>query len=247
MLENTVRNQSLLAATAGVTLALGLAVSVGLLPRAADDVAVRSAAVSDVEVLATSDTREPLGAAPGTGVAGNAETLPPAAVTPAAAVSVMPPVAKALVAAVKAPVAAAAKPNSTATVAKAPAAPTTSTRTSTQTTVPAAAAPAAPVAPVAPVVVPRRTPTSAEVEDTIDELQRQIGGLLRFAPPKASQIEEGGDEVCTGFDNGETFAQVKAKGMTEVPSTISVKPATVDWAVRRAVTLYCPGHADKLV
>jgi len=246
MLEKTVRKQSLLAATAGVTLALGLAVSAGLLPRAADDVAVRSAAVSDVEVLATSDTREPLGAAPGTGVAG-AETLPPAAVTPAAAVTVIPPVAKALVAAVKVPVAAAAKPNSTATVAKAPAAPTTSTRTSTQTTVPAAAAPAAPVAPVAPVVVPRRTPTSAEVEDTIDELQRQIGGLLRFAPPQASQIEEGGDEVCTGFDNGETFAQVKAKGMSEVPSTISVKPATVDWAVRRAVTLYCPGHADKLV
>jgi hypothetical protein len=103
-----------------------------------------------------------------------------------------------------------------------------------------------PAAPAAPVPVPRRIPTSAEVEDTIDELQRQIGGLLRFRAPKVSEIEAAGDEVCTGFDAGETFDQVKAKGVSAIPSSISVKPATVDWAVRRAVTLFCPGHADKL-
>ncbi len=236
MLDHTVRNHVLLAATAGVTLVLGLGVTAQGMPREGGDV-VRGAASSD------------LGQAPVAVAAALLDTTPGAEVTgataPAPAAVAVPPSVGSVAIAVKLP--AAVKKASPAPVSKAPAAPAAGSPVSALPTAPVAGAPAALAAVATPIAVARRTPTSAEVEDTIDELQRQIGGLLRFVPPKASQIAEAGDEACTGFDNGETFAQVKAKGMSAMPSTITVKPATVDWAVRRAVTLYCPGHADKLV
>jgi len=108
----------------------------------------------------------------------------------------------------------------------------------------ATAAPAA--APTAPVKVARRTPSPAEVQATIAELKRQVGGLLLLVSPTAAQLDQAGDQVCTAFDSGQSFAQVKATGLSMIPASITVSPATADWAVRQAVTLYCPGHASKL-
>lgn len=239
MLDHTVRNQMLLAATAGVTLVLGLGVTAHGMPREGGDV-VRGTVSSDVAQAPGSVATALLGTTPGAEVTD-------AAAPASAAVAVPGPVGAVVAVAVKLPANAPAKKASPPPVSKASAAPAASTTVPTLATAPTGTAPAAVAAVAGPVAVARRTPTSAEVEDTIDELQRQIGGLLRFVPPKASQIADAGDEVCTGFDRGETFAQVKDKGMSAVPSSITVKPATVDWAVRRAVTIYCPGHADKLV
>ena len=99
----------------------------------------------------------------------------------------------------------------------------------------------------APVKVARRTPSPAEVQNAISQLKSQVGGILLLVSPTPAQIDQAGDQVCTAFDNGQTFAQVKATGLSMIPASITVPPATVDWAVRQAVTMYCPGHTSKLV
>ena len=106
-------------------------------------------------------------------------------------------------------------------------------------------------APARPVTVrsapPRRTPSPGEVQTAIGELKRQVGGLLLLISPTPAQLAQAGDQVCTAFDNGQNFTQVKSTGLSLIPAAITVSSATVDWAVRRGVALYCPGHADKLV
>jgi hypothetical protein len=53
--------------------------------------------------------------------------------------------------------------------------------------------------------------------------------------------------VCTAFDQGQTFAQVKATGLSMVSAYVPVSAAAADYAVRTAVALYCPAYASKLV
>lgn len=143
------------------------------------------------------------------------------------------------------------------TVAPAPttavAKPRTTVPTTTKARAPKAAAPAvaapvpAPVAAAGPVKVARRIPSPAEVQSAIAELKRQVGGLLLLVSPTPAQIDQVGDQVCTAFDNGQTFAQVKATALSMIPPSMTVTAETTDWAVRQAVTLYCPGHASNLV
>jgi len=95
------------------------------------------------------------------------------------------------------------------------------------------------------VKVPRRVPTAAEVQQAIATLPQYVSTILK---PSPAQVDQLGDQVCTAFDQGQTFSQVKDTGLrmvTQLPLT-SVKPGGADWVVRTTVTLYCPGHADKL-
>lgn len=218
MLNNTSRNRRLLAGLVGVNLTLALAVSAGAVPRPGGDDEVRTASVSQVEELAAPLARQPGDSVPVTAPAPAAVTAA-AVPTPAPATVPKPRVTT--------------PPTTKAPVAKA--APVTA---------PVALAPAAPAA--APARVARRTPSATEVQGVIDELKRQVGGMLMLVSPTAAQIAQAGDQVCTAFDGGQSFAQVKATGLSMVPASITVPPATVDWAVRQAVTLYCPGHASKL-
>ena len=220
MLNNTSRNRKLLAGLVGVNLTLALAVSAGAVPRPGDHGEVRTASVSQVEELAAPPARQPGDSVPATAPA-------PAAVTAAAVPTPAPTtVPKPRVT---------TPPTTRAPVAKA--APVTA---------PTAVAPATAAA-AAPAKVARRTPSATEVQGVINELKRQVGGILLLVSPTAAQIAQAGDQVCTAFDGGQSFAQVKATGLSMVPASITVPPATVDWAVRQAVTLYCPGHASKLV
>jgi hypothetical protein len=222
MLENSRRNRQVLAGMAGVTLALALAVSAGAVPRPGDGGPVHTAAVSQVQALGAPSARQPGDAAPAT-------TAPATA-----------PTTKAPAAAATTPTTAAKPRTTTPPTTKAPVAKTT------QATPAPTAAPVAPVAAVAAKVA-RTTPTAAQVQAVITELKRQVGGLLNLVSPTPAQIAQAGDQVCTAFDNGQTFAQVKATGLTMIPASVTVSPATADWAVHQAVTLYCPGHASKLV
>lgn len=86
----------------------------------------------------------------------------------------------------------------------------------------AAAVPAPAVPAAVATVAPRPTPSSEEIKSTINELKRQVGGLLRFVSPTADQINQAGGQACTGFDNGETFSQVKANGLSMMPSSVDV-------------------------
>ena len=111
----------------------------------------------------------------------------------------------------------------------------------------AAATPAASAAtPLVPTGVARRTPSAAEVQQALKTLPQYVKTIIK---PTAAQVAELGDRVCTAFDEGQTFAQVKATGLelvTQVPRT-TVLPGGADWVVRTIVALYCPGHAPKLV
>ncbi len=219
-------NHKLLAGVVGVNLVLALAVSAGAVPMPGDGTEVHAASVVAVEELATTPARQP-----GDTVAPPA-TAAPADATAAAQPEVSPP-------ATAAPTTAIAKPKTTippTTKAPARTAPATTAVTAPPTTVPVTVA-----------KVARRTPSAAEVQTVIAELKRQVGGLLLLISPTPAQIAQAGDQACTAFDNGQTFAQVKVTGLSMIPTSVTVTPATADWAVRQAVTLYCPGHASKLV
>ena len=223
MFTNTKLTRRVLGGVVGVNLTLALAVTAGAVPRPGDD--IHTAATSQVEEFAAPAPRQAGDVAAEAAPAAEAPATEPTPTTAAPATTVakpkvtIPPTTKAPKVAA-APKAAASAP----------------------------AATAAPVAPVAAVVtkVARRVPTAAEVQGVIVELKRRVPllGLVSVAP---AQIDQIGDQVCTAFDNGQSFAQVKVTGLSMIPAGVSVPAGTDDWAVRKAVALYCPGHANKLV
>ncbi|MDQ2825543.1 MAG: DUF732 domain-containing protein, partial [Actinomycetota bacterium] len=110
-----------------------------------------------------------------------------------------------------------------------------------------AAAPTLPpvTTPPLPVTVARRVPSTTEVQNALSSLPTYVHTILTPSPAQVAQL---GDKVCTMFDQGQSFAQVKATGLqmvTQVPLT-TILPGGADWVVRTVVTLYCPGHLSKL-
>jgi len=224
MLANTSLTRRVLGGVVGVNLALALAVSAGAVPRPGDD--VHTAAATQVEEIAAPAPRQAgdVAAQAAPAVEAPAPVPTPTTATPATTV---------------------AKPKVTAPpTTKAPkvaAAP----RVAAPAPAVVAAAPAAPVAAVATLVA-RRVPTPTEVQGVIADLKKRVP-LLSFVSVSPAQIDQIGDQVCTAFDNGQTFTQVKVTGLSMIPAGVSVPAGTDDWAVRKAVALYCPGHANKLV
>jgi hypothetical protein len=128
---------------------------------------------------------------------------------------------------------------------------------------PALAAPApeplvaepAPVAMSTPALPPRRVPSPAEVQQAIRGMERFVKfksgllGLLADVPsPTVEQVNELGGKVCTAFDEGQTFEQVKTAGLAMATDNpwVTISPAGAQYVVETAVALYCPGHGDKL-
>lgn len=224
MFAKTRRSHRLLAAAAGTTLTLALAVSAGALPHpGAED-------LGPARSVASASTVEEI-AAPARQAGDIAEATQAAEVATTVAPTTVPPTT------------AAPQPRTTTPPTTRAARPTTTSPAATSTAPPVAT----PAAPAAPAKVARRTPSPAEVQAAINELKRQVGGLLMLVSPTPAQIDQVGDQVCTAFDNGQSFAQVRTTGLSMIPASITVSPSTADWAVRRAVALYCPGHANKLV
>jgi hypothetical protein len=220
LLANTNLTRRVLGGVVGVNLALALAVSAGAVPRPGDN--VHNTAATEVEELAAPAARQ------AGDVAQAAAPAPAAAPTPTTA----------------APATTVAKPKvTTPPTTKAPkAAPKAAASAPAVTTAPAAPAPVV----AAVTKVARRVPTAAEVQGVIAELKKRVP-ILSFVSIAPTQIDQIGDQVCTAFDNGQSFAQVKSTGLSMIPATVSVPVGTDDWAVRKAVALYCPGHANKLV
>ena len=107
-------------------------------------------------------------------------------------------------------------------------------------------APAPAPAPASPAstAVPRLNPTSFQVFQAIQQLAVRIP---LFKPTEA-QARQFGDMVCTAFDQGQSYTEVKAAvlaAVTQVPG-ITVSSADADFAIRTAVELFCPGHKPKL-
>lgn len=225
MLKDTTWTRSVVGGTAGVTLALALAVVGGVVP------SPDQAAVAPVAAAAALDATAPVihGAeAPVPPEDGGAEVVASADASPESE------------AAAAAPAEVAATPDmpeQAPAEAPAPSQPAVSTP---------AAAPGAPAAPVAHTAVPRRQPSPAEVQQALDGLAPYVDSVFT---PTAAQVHEAGDKVCTAFDEGQTFVQVKATAgelVARVPLT-TVHAGADDYVVRTVVALYCPAHAPKLV
>jgi len=90
-----------------------------------------------------------------------------------------------------------------------------------------------------------RVPPPAEVQAAITRLSILVGVPAFLI--NAGHIATGGNQVCTAFDQGQTFAQVKATGLSQVSSLVTVSPAAADETVRTAVAMYCPAYSSKLV
>ncbi len=114
-------------------------------------------------------------------------------------------------------------------------------------TAPTVTAPPVTLPPVTiPALAPRTVPTPAQVQSAIVG----ISGLVQlplFFQINAGHVDQVGNQVCTAFDQGQTFAQVKATGLSMVSAYVPVTPQAADYAVRTAVALYCPAYAAKLV
>jgi methenyltetrahydromethanopterin cyclohydrolase len=61
-------------------------------------------------------------------------------------------------------------------------------------------------------------------------------------------VADFGNQVCSAFDSGESYSQVKAAGLAQVAGNpfVTVTSADADWMIRTAVSMYCPGYASKL-
>lgn len=221
MLENTRRTCSAIGAAAGSTLCVGFAVVMGITPQSdATTTSVRAAAAVPLEAVPAIAELTPTTVA-------EAEVVPITTEAPATTV-----------------VATTTEPKVTTTVP--PVSPE-------RAPVPAEESEPAP-APVDPPAVdeapassavPRRVPSSAEVDEALDGLRPYVQSV--FSPGPA-QVAEAGEKVCTAFDEGKSVEEVKAEGLAlvkKVPFT-TVKPGADDYVMRTTVALYCPGHASKL-
>ena len=213
-------SRGVLAGIAGMTLVVGVAVSAGAIPQPGANGKGATIAAAKIDELAAAPARQPGDVAPEAPIT----TVAPTTVPPTTAVPATTPTTKAPVKAT----------------------PTTKATTTTVAPSPAAAAAAAPAAPAAPTQAARRVPSAAEVNQAIATLPQYVSTIFTPTPAQVAQL---GDQVCTAFDQGQTFAQVKATGLsmvTQVPLT-TVKPGGADWVVKTIVGLYCPGYASKLV
>jgi hypothetical protein len=101
-----------------------------------------------------------------------------------------------------------------------------------------------PTVPVPPTAARRVDPTSAQVQAAIAQLHQRIP---TFQPTEA-QAREFASRVCTAFDQGQTYDQIRAATTQAVAAVqwIKVSPADVDFAIRTAVQLACPGYLSRL-
>lgn len=228
MFENTRRSRKWLGGIAGVNLALALAVSAGAVPHpGADD--VQSA--SNLESTTFAEEAGAVVRQPGDALAAVGVTTTVVVPTTVAAVAAATPTT-----AVARQAAATAAPTTVPAGRAAASLPQTSLP---QVTIPQVTLPPAVVA------VARRVPAASEVQQALGLLPKYVSTILTPSPAQVAQL---GNEVCTMFDQGQSFSAVKATGLqmvTQVPLT-TVLPGGADWVVRTVVSLYCPGHASKL-
>lgn len=127
----------------------------------------------------------------------------------------------------------------------APKATTPTTAAPVVTAPPVTAPPTTPATVAQPTTAPRINPTDAQVVAAMQSLKSQIPLL----PVNAAYGRQFGDAVCSAFDQGNNFTQVKQMVMQAVSQIplIKITLANADFAVRTAVSLFCPAYSTKLV
>ncbi|HEV3401921.1 MAG TPA: hypothetical protein VG078_08895, partial [Acidimicrobiales bacterium] len=103
---------------------------------------------------------------------------------------------------------------------------------------------AAPAAPAGPAKAARLTPSSAEIQGVIAQVSQRIP----FFRPTEDQVRQFGNDICGAFDSGVPYDQVKAQVQQALPKVpfVTISSADVDYAIRTAVGLFCPGYTALL-
>src|SRR5436190_21942674 len=104
------------------------------------------------------------------------------------------------------------------------------------------AAPATTAAPKAPT---RLKPTSAQVQAGIAQLKARQP-LINITESQARQF---GNQVCGAFDAGQSYSQIRSQAMQAASGAsmlFQISTADADFAIRTAVSLFCPTYASKL-
>lgn len=71
--------------------------------------------------------------------------------------------------------------------------------------------------------------------------------MIPLFHPTAAQVAQAGNQVCSAFDAGQTYSQVKAQALSMAGQYRNLIPASApDWAARKLVAMYCPGYASKI-
>ena len=91
---------------------------------------------------------------------------------------------------------------------------------------------------------PRTEPSKAALQGAI----RELDARTNYFRPTEKQIREFSGEVCTAFDQGYSYAEVKAGVLDSAKRApyLGVSSADADYSVRSAVQLFCPGYAPLL-
>jgi len=135
-------------------------------------------------------------------------------------------------------------PSTIAPVTRARSQPATTTAVSSEQASAAGPSAAPSVAPAGPTKAARLSPTSTQVQAAIAQIHQRIP----LYSPTEAQARQFGDQVCSAFDQGQSSAQVQATALqaaSKVPF-VTVSAGDVAFAVRSAVSLFCPGYSSKV-
>jgi hypothetical protein len=108
----------------------------------------------------------------------------------------------------------------------------------------AGTAPGQPSRPTVTRPAPRVEPSKAALQAAV----RELDARTNYFRPTENQVREFSGQVCTGFDQGYSFEQVKSAVLDSAKRApyLGVSSADADYATRSSVRLFCPGYAPLL-
>ena len=102
--------------------------------------------------------------------------------------------------------------------------------------------------PASAVLVTRPAPRVEPSRAALQAAVRELDARTNYFRPTENQVREFSGQVCTAFDQGYSYSQVKSAVLDSAKRApyLGVSSADADHAVRSAVQLFCPGYAPLL-
>ncbi|HVW80157.1 MAG TPA: DUF732 domain-containing protein [Mycobacteriales bacterium] len=98
--------------------------------------------------------------------------------------------------------------------------------------------------PAAPAKAARTVPSAAEVAGAVSGLKQYVHTVFSIT---SSEVAQFGNDVCSAFDKNESYSSIKSQitaKVKQLPFT-TVSAGAADYVVRTAVKLYCPGYTSR--
>ena len=102
--------------------------------------------------------------------------------------------------------------------------------------------------PAAGVVVPRPAPRVEPSRTALRAAIRELDARTNYFRPTENQVRDFSGQVCTAFDQGYAYPEVKAAVLDSAKRApyLGISTADADYAIRSSVQLFCPGYAPLL-